>query len=92
MRTTATLNSIMDIIHGLSLSSDNKRWLAEKLLEEANRDTKSEEKSYAEFVESLCGAWSDDPRSAEEISEDIRKSRQFGVTRHIMPLTDDEII
>lgn len=90
MKATISLNGILSAIHALSLSADNKRWLGEKLLEEARQETHKQEQSYAEFIESMCGAWKDDPRTAEEISEEIRRSRQFGVTRHIMPLTDEE--
>lgn len=90
MKATISLDGILSFIHSLSLSSSNKRWLGEKLIEEAQRETAKQEQSYADFIESMCGAWKDDPRTAEEISEEIRRSRQFGITRHIIPLTDEE--
>ena len=37
-----------------------------------------------------CGSWSDDPRTPEEIATDIRQARQFGMTRHITPLCNNE--
>ena len=43
-----------------------------------------------DFINRMCGAWRDDPRSTEQIIADIRGSRQFDVTRHIMPLTDEK--
>lgn len=90
MKATISLDGILSFIRSLSLSSSNKRWLGEKLIEEARQDAIKEKQSYNDFIESLCGAWKDDPRTAEEITEEIRRMRQFGVTRQIMPLTDEE--
>lgn len=90
MKAIVSLDGILSFLQSLSLSASNKRWLAEKLMEEACVEEHAEKKqSYNEFIESMCGAWKDDPRSAEEISAEIRKTRQFGVTRHIMPLNDE---
>ena len=33
--------------------------------------------SYDEFIESICGAWNDDPRTTEDIMADIHNARQF---------------
>lgn len=41
------------------------------------------EKDYKEKVMKLCGAWNDDPRTTEEIKEDIRNARVFDETRKI---------
>lgn len=90
MKATISLNAILSFIHSLSLSASNKRWLGEKLIEEAQQEMNKEKQSYADFIESMCGAWKDDSRTAEEISDELRRTRQFGVTRHIMPLTDEE--
>lgn len=81
---------LWQIIQALSLSTNNKLWLGEKLIEEARQEEKCQEQSYADFIHSMCGAWNDDPRPAEEISEDIRRARHFGVTRQIMPLDDED--
>lgn len=83
MKAVISLDGILSFLQSLSLSASNKRWLAKKLLEEADREQEEKEQSYADFIESICGAWQDDPRSAEEIATDIRSARQFGVTRHI---------
>lgn len=90
MKAIISLDGILAFIHSLSLSASNKRWLGERLIEEARQEAAKEKQSYAEFIESMCGAWKDDPRTAEEISDEIRRTRQFGITRHIMPLTDEE--
>lgn len=90
MKAFISLDGILSFLQSLSLSASNKQWLAEKLLEEANRELAEKKQSYAEFIERMCGAWQDDPRSAEEIAADIRNARQFERTRHIMPLIDEE--
>ena len=88
MDATISLDGILSFINSLSLSANNKQWLGEKLLEEAKQE--KAQQSYADFIHSLCGAWKDDPRSAEEIADDIRNSHQFNTTRHIMPLDDEK--
>lgn len=90
MKAMISLDGILSFINSLSLSTSNKLWLGEKLIEEAQQEASREKQSYAEFIESMCGAWKDDTRTAEEISEEIRRTRQFGSTRNIMPLTDEE--
>ena len=87
MKAVISLDGILSFIHSLSLSASNKQWLGEKLLEEARQEkAAAQEQSYADYIESLCGAWKDDPRTAEEITDDLRQARQFGVTRHIRPI------
>ena len=90
MKTIVPLDSIWNFLQSLSLSANNKRWLGEKLLEEAKEENAEKKLSYAEFVNSLCGSWREDSRSTEEIISDIHNSHQFGVTRHIMPLSNEE--
>lgn len=58
--------------------------------EEAKEESADGENLYANAINSLCGAWKDDPRSADEIINEIRDSCQFGVTRHIASFDDDE--
>lgn len=89
MNELTSLDSLWGFIHSLSLS--NRKWLASKLLESVREDEKAQEaESDAEFLDRICGGWDCDSRSTEEIINDIRNSRQFGVTRHIMPLTDEK--
>ena len=91
MNATISLDGLLSFIRSLSLSPDNKEWLAERLVEDARSEQAAEAKqSYAEVINDLCGAWSDDPRTPEEIATDIRQARQFGMTRHITPLCNDE--
>lgn len=71
----------------LSLNASNKQWLGEKLLEEAKEERAK--LSYDDFINSMCGAWKDDPRTTEEMTADIRRARQFDTSRHIIPLTDE---
>lgn len=88
MKATISLDGILSLIHAFSLDADSKRWLAEKLVEETQPEKAKQ--NYADFINSICGAWDDDPRTTEEIKTDIRNARQFNVTRHIMPLTDEK--
>lgn len=80
MKATISLDGIWNFLQSLSLSASNKEWLGEKLLEEARKEKIEKKESYEDFIWSMCGAWNDDPRTTEEIIEDIRNSRQFGVT------------
>ena len=90
MKATISLDGILAFIHSLSLSASNKRWQGEKLLNEAQQETSSQVESYDKFIESICGAWNDDPRTTEEIISDIHNARQFTGTRHIMSLNSDD--
>lgn len=91
MKATISLDGILAFLRSLSLSASNKEWLGRKLIEDAHREKEeAKSESYEDFINRMCGAWGDDPRSAEEITAHIRHSRQFGVTRHIMSLTDEE--
>ena len=71
MKTNALLNmdSLLSFIHSLSLSASNKRWLAEKLLEETR-----EEAVTKEMLDKHFGKWKDN-RSADKIIEDMRNAR-----------------
>lgn len=89
MEATISLNGILAFIQSLSLSANNQRWLGEKLIESAKTKTeKAEKESYEAFINRMCGAWNDDERSTEDIVKDIRESRQFDTTRHIMSLSE----
>ena len=71
MKTNVLLNmdSLLSFIHSLSLSANNKRWLAEKLLEETR-----EEAVTKEMLDKHFGKWKDN-RSADKIIEDMRNAR-----------------
>ena len=57
MRATMSLDGVLAFIHSLSLSTSNKRWLGEKLLNEAQQEASSRVQSYDEFINSMCGAF-----------------------------------
>lgn len=86
MEATISLNGILAFIQSLSLSANNQRWLGEKLIETAG--VKTDKESYDAFINRICGAWNDDERSTADIVKDIRESRQFESTRHILPLSE----
>ena len=70
------LAGLLALIHGLSLSASNKRWLGEKLIEEARKETQSAPISASRFY----GVWKDEdfPEvSADEMVKEIRESRKF---------------
>ena len=52
MKATISLEGLLSFINGLSLSANNKRWLAEKLIEEARKE---EETEYIGKEEILAG-------------------------------------
>ena len=41
MKATISLEGLLALIHTFSLSASNKRWLAEKLIEEAQKEEES---------------------------------------------------
>ena len=41
MKATISLEGLLALIHAFSLSASNKRWLAEKLIEEAQKEEES---------------------------------------------------
>ena len=63
------MDSLLSFIHSLSLSASNKRWLAEKLLEETR-----EEAVTKEMLDKHFGKWKDN-RSADKIIEDMQNAR-----------------
>ena len=63
------MDSLLSFIHSLSLSTSNKRWLAEKLLEETREETATKE-----MLDKHFGKWKDS-RSADEIIKDMRNAR-----------------
>ena len=72
MKATISLEGLLALIHGLSLSASNKRWLGEKLIEEARKETQSASRFY--------GVWKDEdfPEvSADELVKEIKESRKF---------------
>lgn len=84
--------SLDSILHSLGfLSSSNKRWLAEHLIEQAAKDeveASAAKQSDEDFFKDLFSTPYDNPMTAEEAKRIIRENRHSGVTRHIKPLSD----
>lgn len=90
--TTNVSVSLDNILYSLGfLSSSNKRWLAEHLIEQAAKDeaeANAAKQSDDEFFKDFFALPYDNPMTAEEAKQIIRDSRHSGVTRQIKPLSD----
>lgn len=77
MKATISLDGLLALIHEFSLSASNKRWLAEKLIEEA----RAEEANPARILAgNFYGVWKNEDYpelSADEMAKEIKESRQF---------------
>ena len=76
MKATISLEGLLALIHGPSLSASNKRWLGEKLIEEARKETQSAHITASSFY----GVWKDEDFpgiSADEMAKEIIESRKF---------------
>lgn len=68
-----------------SLSKETKLHLIKKLTDSLLEEKTTKKHADIDKLRSLFGAWSDEP-DADELIEEIRKSRTSGVTRHIETL------
>ena len=77
MKATISLDGLLDLIHAFSLTASNKRWLAEKLIEEAHaEEAKPAHISAGKFY----GVWKGEDYpglSADELAKEIKASRKF---------------
>ncbi len=55
MKASISLEGLLQFILSFSLSASNKRWLGEKLLEEAEKETETEESEFISKEEVLAG-------------------------------------
>lgn len=55
MKTTMSVEGLLQFILSFSLSERNKRWLAEKLIEEAEREAEAKESEFISKEEVLAG-------------------------------------
>ena len=85
MELTISMNTVLNFLHSMALSTNNKRWLADHLYEEVRAEEKAApivrskkkltEKEKDELFFSVAGAWKDDP-IGDEVLEAIRIGRQ----------------
>ena len=85
MDLTISMNTVLNFLHSMALSTSNKRWLADHLYEEVRAEEKAipiarskkklTEKEKDELFFSVAGAWKDDP-IGDEVLEAIRIGRQ----------------
>ncbi len=85
MNLTISMNTVLNFLHSMSLSTSNKRWLADHLYEEVRAEEKATsvgkakrkltEKEKDEQFFSMAGAWKDDP-IGDEMIEAIQIGRQ----------------
>ena len=91
MTTNVTI-SLDSILYSLGfLSSSNKRWLAEHLIEQAikeDAEVETAKQSDEEFFKEFFALPYDNPITAKEAKRIIHENRHSGVTRHIKPLSD----
>jgi hypothetical protein len=79
------MDTVLNFLHSMALSTNNKRWLADHLYEEVRAEEKAAsiskakreltEKEKDELFFSVAGAWKDDA-IGDEVLEAIRIGRQ----------------
>jgi hypothetical protein len=75
MNTTLSLESILHMLSGLSLS--NRQWLAEHLVEPAEMEQAIKHKSNEEWLQELQALHYEGEPSVEEKKRFLRESRHF---------------
>lgn len=76
MKANVSMKGLLSLIDSFSLSAHNKRWLGERLIEEAKKEEARTSLSASKFY----GVWSDadfPELSADKMSEEIKASRKF---------------
>ncbi|MBO5537815.1 MAG: hypothetical protein J5971_02025 [Prevotella sp.] len=100
MNLTISMNTVLNFLHSMALSTNNKRWLADHLYEEVRAEEtaapivktrrKLTEKEKDELFEKMVGSWKDDP-IGDKMLEAIRIGREpASYKRKIVYLNDDE--
>ena len=100
MELKISMNTVLNFLHSMPLSTSNKRWLADHLYEEVKAEEeaasmgkakkKLTEKEKDELFYSVAGAWKDDT-IGDEVLEAIRIGRQpAGYERKIAYLEEDD--
>ncbi len=85
MDLTISMDTVLNFLHSMALSTSNKQWLADHLYEEVKAEKmaasvtkpkkKLTEKEKDKLFFSVAGAWKDDP-IGDEVLESIRIGRQ----------------
>ena len=86
MDLTISMNTVLNFLHSMALSTSNKQWLADHLYKEVRAEKeaakktvhakkKMTEKEKDELFFSVAGTWKDDP-VGDEVIEAIRIGRQ----------------
>ena len=99
MNLTISMNTVLNFLHSMSLSTSNKRWLADHLYEEVMAEEKATsvvrskkkltEKEKDELFEKMVGAWRDDP-IGDKVLEAIRIGRQPASYERKLAYFEDE--
>lgn len=76
MKTTLSLENILHMLSGLSLT--NRRWLAEHLVEPEERAQAKQRKSDEQLVRELQALHYEGEPTAEERKKELRESHFFG--------------
>lgn len=88
MNTTISLENILNMLRGLSLS--NRQWLAEHLVEPAEMEQMVQRKSDAQLVRDLQALRYEGEPTTEEKKKMLRDSHVFGGRRIKYKYTDEE--
>lgn len=75
------LNNLWSYLQGLSLSANNKRWLAERLIDSTSTHQKTDKEKR---LETLSGVWNNE--EGENIAAAIRNARRSDYIREIETL------
>lgn len=85
METAISISNIMNTLSVLSIS--NKRWIADNLYRQIERESLSASKNAdKKWIEDFLAMPHDYEQTVDEAKDNILKNRQFGVTRIIKDL------
>lgn len=88
MKTTLSLENILHMLSGLSLS--NRQWLAEHLVEPEELEHAKQRKSDEDFVREFLAMPRGNDMSADEMKKLLRESHHFGLREIKYKYADEE--
>ena len=88
MNTTLSLENILHMLSGLSLS--NRQWLAEHLVEPEELERAKQHKNDEEFVREFLAMPRGNDMSADEMKKMLRESHHFGLREIKYKYADEE--